>query len=799
MFDFIRAYQFDMMTAIFAVSIMIAIFASISSAFSPERRRIIILLALSAAVLVLSDRLAYAYHGVDGPVGYVMVRLTNFLVYVFDLVCLLVFNQYLKDLYLNDIGFKTVPLRIRAVDYLLGIGLLLILLSQFTGMYYTFDEHNAYERGSLFFISYIFPVITMLVQMSSIIRHGKKLRESVRASIFLFALVPLIASVIQALAYGISLTNMAVVFMVVVVYVIALQDANKRIEWANASRIEHLKEEQQSVYHMFDQTVTAFVGAVDAKDPYSKGHSARVANYASMLAQAAGKSMEECREVYYAAMLHEVGKIGISDSIISKDHSLSDEEYAQLKKYPEIGRDILANITEFPYLKDGAMYHHERYDGTGYPEGLAGENIPEMARIIAVADAYDTMTSQRSYRDPLPQQKVREELVKGMDTQFDPKYAKLMVQMIDNDSDYRMQEARQHKEFSENSELSCGNYRDSISEGFTLMQKPVIVHFTCTPQKSLEEEICMPAVIIFDSLDGRVHSNARHIQTLDYVEYGEIWFDGHFISSGARNMKASVTEAEGKPTQAEVYDKGEAIEYDLFAVKVKDHILIRTTCEYGSMETTIALTDNSGFAYLSFTGEHCHIGSVKIERASEEVADDFISRIAEEVNYINRLEGDVPNVQIDGYREKSTEGILVSDGMEINFYVMMLPAAQRVWQCPFVNLFYSKDKKPFGEDYKEYALIRFDGETEGADEFASNKITMKKMENFAGWEEWKAISKEGYEASVILRRFGNRITTVTNNNGISIKNVTVINDNQKEVYVSLTGDQVALTDIRIRA
>ena len=798
MFEFIRTYQFDMMTAIFAISLLIAVFAAISSVFSPKRRRIIILLALSSAVLVLSDRLAYAYHGVDGSVGYVMVRLTNYLVYSFDLICLLVFNQYLKDLYLNEGGFKALPRRIKAVDYLLGIGLLLIVFSQFTGMYYTFDANNAYERGSLFFISYIFPVITMLVQMSSIIQHGKNLREGVRASIFLFSVVPLVASVIQAFAYGLSLTNMAVVFMVVVVYVVALRDANKQIEWANESRIEHLKEEQETVYRMFDQTVTAFVGAVDAKDPYSKGHSARVANYAAMLAQAAGKDVEECREVYYAAMLHEVGKIGISDSIITKDHSLSDEEYAELKKYPEIGRDILANITEFPYLKDGALYHHERYDGTGYPEGLAGEDIPEMARIIAVADAYDTMTSSRSYRDPLPQQKVREELVKGMDTQFDPKYAKLMLQMIDNDSDYRMQEARSHKEFSENSELTCGNYRENISEGFSLLQKPVKVHFTCTPQKSMDEEICMPAVIIFDSLDGKVHSTAKHIKILDYVEYGEIWFDGHFVSSGARNMKADVTAAEGKPTQAEVYDKGESIEYDLFAVKVKDHILIRMVSDYGSMETTVALADNSGFAYLAFTGEHCHIGDVKIQRESVEVADDYIPRIAEEVNYINRLEGDVPNIQIDGYREKSTEGILVSDGMEINFYAMILPAAQRVWQCPFVNLFYSKDKKPFGEDYKEYALIRFDGETEGADEFATNKLTMKKTEDFAGWEDWKAIGKEGYEASVVIRRFGNHITTVTTNNGIAIKNVTTIHDDNKEIYVSLTGDQVALTDIRIR-
>ena len=244
---------------------------------------------------------------------------------------------------------------------------------------------------------------------------------------------------------------------------------------------------------------------------------------------------------------------------------------------------------------------------------------------------------------------------------------------------------------------------------------------------------------------------------------------------------------------------GESIEYELFAVKVKDHVLVRTTSIYGTMETVVALADNSGFAYLAFTGEHCHIGDVVITREEEEVPDDYIPRIASEINYINRLEGDVPNVQIDGYRSASTEGVLVTDGMELNFYVMMLPAAQRVWQCPFINVFYSKDKKPYGEDYREYALIRFDGETENDGNYAINKLTMKKTSDFTNWDDWKNIGKQGFEASVVIRRFGNRITTVTSNNGISIKNVTTITDDNKEIYVSLTGDQVALTDIRIRS
>ena len=130
----------------------------------------------------------------------------------------------------------------------------------------------------------------------------------------------------------------------------------------------------------------------------------------------------------------------INDAIINKDGKLTDEEFAEIKKHPVIGSHILSTISESPYLKIGANYHHERYDGRGYPENLAGNDIPEMARIIAVADAYDAMTSKRSYRDPLPQQKVRDEIQNGLGKQFDPKYGQIMLDLIDEDSNYNMKE-----------------------------------------------------------------------------------------------------------------------------------------------------------------------------------------------------------------------------------------------------------------------------------------------------------------------------------------------------------------------
>ena len=139
-------------------------------------------------------------------------------------------------------------------------------------------------------------------------------------------------------------------------------------------------------------------------------------------------------------LLHDVGKIGVPDAIINKPAKLTDEEYAIIQNHPVIGAKILKNITEFPKLITGARWHHERYDGKGYPDGISAEEIPKEARIIAVADAYDAMSSRRSYRDVLPQSQVRTEVEKGKGTQFDPELVEIMLNIIDEDTDYQMRE-----------------------------------------------------------------------------------------------------------------------------------------------------------------------------------------------------------------------------------------------------------------------------------------------------------------------------------------------------------------------
>ena len=139
-------------------------------------------------------------------------------------------------------------------------------------------------------------------------------------------------------------------------------------------------------------------------------------------------------------LLHDVGKIGVPDEIINKPSKLSDEEFELIKKHPVTGNEILERIQEKPKLATGARWHHERYGGGGYPDGISGEEIPEEARIIAVADAYDAMTSKRSYRDVMSQDKVRSEIEKGIGAQFDPRFARIMLEIIDEDAEYGLHE-----------------------------------------------------------------------------------------------------------------------------------------------------------------------------------------------------------------------------------------------------------------------------------------------------------------------------------------------------------------------
>ncbi|MBP5606588.1 MAG: HD domain-containing protein, partial [Ruminiclostridium sp.] len=205
---------------------------------------------------------------------------------------------------------------------------------------------------------------------------------------------------------------------------------------------KHLRREilrqTEKVGHLSHEVMLALSKAVDAKDKYTNDHSQRVARYASMLAKQLGKSKASQDDLYIIGLLHDVGKIGVHEEIINKPGKLSQKEYDEIKTHTTVGYEILKVITEMPEAANCARWHHERYDGHGYPDGLSGTDIPEFARIICVADSYDAMTSRRSYQPLKAQSVVREEILRCKGTQFDPLIADAMVRIIDEDQNYKL-------------------------------------------------------------------------------------------------------------------------------------------------------------------------------------------------------------------------------------------------------------------------------------------------------------------------------------------------------------------------
>jgi len=191
--------------------------------------------------------------------------------------------------------------------------------------------------------------------------------------------------------------------------------------------------ENAALYHdmqdLFMGVLHALTRSIDAKDAYTRGHSQRVAELSRELARKIGLPDEQCERVYLSGLLHDVGKIGVPETVLTKPGRLTDDEFTAIKKHPAIGAQILGNIRQLQDVIPGVLFHHERWDGHGYPHLLAGENIPLMGRIICVADSFDAMSSTRTYRPALPLETVLAEITRCAGAQFDPALAKIFVSL----------------------------------------------------------------------------------------------------------------------------------------------------------------------------------------------------------------------------------------------------------------------------------------------------------------------------------------------------------------------------------
>ena len=216
-----------------------------------------------------------------------------------------------------------------------------------------------------------------------------------------------------------------------------IESGIKSIEQMNTIKTinKQLHDKNEELERAYLDTIGILRQTVEAKDPYTRGHSDRVSEYSVLIGKKLGLDEKTLHILKIGGLFHDIGKIGIPNSILLKESKLSDEEYSQIKNHPMIGVHMLGDAAIFTDILPIVKHHHERYDGRGYPSQLVGDDIPYVARIAAVADTFDAMTSKRSYRDSLPIDVVRAEIERCSGTQFDPNIAKVFLDIMDNDFD----------------------------------------------------------------------------------------------------------------------------------------------------------------------------------------------------------------------------------------------------------------------------------------------------------------------------------------------------------------------------
>ncbi len=206
--------------------------------------------------------------------------------------------------------------------------------------------------------------------------------------------------------------------------ILQLEELNKNLE-------DMVREKTGQIEQLSFEIISTIASMIEAKDSYTKGHSVRVAEYSALIARELSWNEEDVQNLKYIALLHDIGKVGIPDNILNKPGKLTDTEFNIIRSHTTLAGDILKDIQTINDVDAGAKYHHERYDGKGYPAGLVGDNIPVVARIIGIADAYDAMNTKRVYRDALPKKTIRREIENGRGTQFDPAFTDIFLNLMD--------------------------------------------------------------------------------------------------------------------------------------------------------------------------------------------------------------------------------------------------------------------------------------------------------------------------------------------------------------------------------
>jgi len=521
------------------------------------------------------------------------------------------------------------------------INIAITSLAFFTRLVFYYDDLNRFQVGPLAFVPRLMPLVYLaILAVVGIMNIRKKTREGIIILICdFFIVLNVVNELFDFVPANFRDMIISISIMAYFMYFASIYHTDSVKELSDSKT----ESEQKIEKEMIDQSIETLAYTIDAKDKYTRGHSFRVAKYSRMIAELAGKSNDECRKIYLAGLLHDIGKISISDSIINNPGKLSDEEYEKIKLHPERGARILAKMKSIPYIQDGAKYHHERYDGKGYPSGLSGESIPEIGRIIAVADAYDAMTSNRSYRGAMDQIDVRHELWKGMGTQFDPEFVKYMISLVDADIHFDNREkyditddilldnqkfeikwdAVPPKNIKSDLEIKSELYTDIDSENANYLATYVkLEDHWCNPTEPVyitsedKETIinattrdggrfvwCAPVIMIYSSDDGELLGK-NYDELGIFMAAGYSWRAGSAISETLKFVKTD----KFRDWDNWLQRNKEGIEYSIRIRQDNSNVIINVSNELFSVDAMLVLPDNyNRKIYFSVTGDECEV------------------------------------------------------------------------------------------------------------------------------------------------------------------------------------------------
>lgn len=452
--------SFSIASLIIVTILLIVINVQYSSTNMVNRRYKFFL--ASAFIMIALDIFTVYTNSIAKDMPILLAQSLNALYFFSGGIVALLYLYYVVSVALKDAD-KNLKKTLYIVNLVvLGLYAASLIANNWLNFFYYFNEEYAYSHGPIYILVNLVTIIYVVESIVIMIINRRKYNIRQAISIILFYISFFTSFALQIVWFGdVLLSDLGVAIGALIVlfsietpdYVKLmntlneLNDLKASLEIQVENRTFELDLEKKSYEELTLETLSSLANVIDAKDHYTKGHSFRVAAYSKGIAEKLGLSPNDCEQIYFAGLIHDVGKIGINERILTKPGKLDEDEFAIVRSHSVLGGDILKGIKEFPVFEHVARSHHERYDGKGYPDKLKNEEIPFAARIVSVADVFDAMTSDRSYRKALSDEVAIHELVDCKGTQFDPNVVNAFIRLYNSYTD------------------SIRNHIDEISQG----------------------------------------------------------------------------------------------------------------------------------------------------------------------------------------------------------------------------------------------------------------------------------------------------------------------------------------------